>query len=96
MRKANLNKYPSGTIPVMRNYEGYKIGETYLFALVTTAGRATHILNLDQSLYCLSNPDVKTRTYNQPLPFGAEDIVRTFGEDKLAEFTAKYGQNKNN
>ena len=88
--------YPEGKIPVLNNYEGYKTGETYLFVLKTTVGNYTGIMNLDQSLYCLSNPDVKTRTYDRPLPFGAEDIVRTFGEDKLAEFTAKYGQNKNN
>ncbi len=76
-----------------RSY-GYAIGETYLIALVSFEdshpGAQPSVLNLDQSLYCLSNPDVKTRTYDRPLPFGAEDIVKAFGEDKLAEFMAKY------
>ena len=76
---------------VWAGYNGFAVGEEYLLVLCKgTSGRSPYpvIINPWETGYCLSNKTLQVST--TPNNITAEDIVKTFGEDKLAEFTAKY------
>ena len=81
--------WEKNSVFIHSGYIGLKEGETYLFVL-NEREEVPFLIppNLYQFSYCLSDPELKTSYPDNELT--AEDIVKTFGEDKLAEFTAKY------
>ena len=89
VKKGKVRGWENNSIYVHEGYIGLKEGETYLFVLCKEK-EVPFLMppNLYQFSYCLSDPELKTSNYDNKIT--AEDIVKTFGEDKLAEFTAKY------
>ena len=81
--------WETNSVFIHEGYIGLKEGETYLFVL-NEREEVPFLIppNLYQFSYCLSDPELKTSYHDNEIT--AEDIVKTFGEDKLAEFTAKY------
>lgn len=94
-------------IPIWDDYTKTQCfeGESYLFALRQFDTGYPTILNTDQSIFSLNDPTRKQTVgnntkiyysgdmdeYNNPL-ISASDVIKTYGDDKLKEFTVNWSQ----
>ena len=86
MEQKNANKKDSG-IPIWENsrQSTCEIGGTYLFALYQFETGYPTILNLQQSIYSIEEPEAKDQ-WN----ISVKELVSEFGSDKREEFEANF------
>lgn len=95
LMKDNNARFADEGIPVWDGYAGYAVGDCYLFVLSAVENTYPVLMNIEQSVYPLSEISVKDITdVTQTTDISPKSIIEIFGSDKLSSFIGQLNENK--